>query len=120
MERHRNTLVKVEYSEAFKRQLKWLARRYRHIKQDLEPLINALIAGETPGDQLTGQGYTLYKARVQNSDSLRGKSGGYRVIYYLKTTTYCILVTIYSKSDQGDIEPDRLEQLLAEIAKGVA
>ena len=107
--------MEVEYGTAFKRQLKRLARRYRRIKNDIDPIIQALNAGETPGDQMTGHGYTLYKVRSQNSDSQRGKSGGYRVIYYLKTDTRCILVTIYSKSDQADVEPEVLNRLMNEI-----
>jgi len=35
------------------------------------------------------------KVRLRNSDAQRGKSGGYRVIYYLKTKAKIILVTIY-------------------------
>ena len=44
----------VEYSNAFKRQLKRLSRRYRHIKQDVKPIIDELADGNTPGDQITG------------------------------------------------------------------
>jgi len=35
----------VEYSEAFKRQLKRLSRRYRQIKNDIKPIVDALIDG---------------------------------------------------------------------------
>jgi len=107
--------MQVEYSEAFKRQLKRLSRRYRQIKKDIKPIVDELIAGKTPGDQIIGTGYTLYKVRAKNSDSQRGKSGGYRVIYYLKTDTHCTLVTLYSKSDQGDIDVNELSRLLTEI-----
>lgn len=105
----------LEYSEGFKRQLKRLARKYKRIKSDVTPIINAIATGKTPGEQISGVPYTLYKVRAQNSDSKRGKSGGYRVIYYLKTDTRCILVTIYSKSDQSDITADALKRLLKEI-----
>ena len=109
--------MEIEYTDAFKRQLKRLARRYRQIKKDIAPVINALLADKTPGDQIIGTDYTLYKVRAKNSNSQRGKSGGYRIIYYLKTNTRCILVTIYSKSDQEDISLDALNQLLKEITK---
>ncbi len=109
--------MEIEYGEGFKRQLKRLARRYRQIKKDVEPLINALVADETPGVQITGTDHTLYKVRAKNSDSRRGKSGGYRIIYYLKTNTRCILVTIYSKSDQNDIAPDVLTRLVNETVR---
>jgi mRNA-degrading endonuclease YafQ of YafQ-DinJ toxin-antitoxin module len=51
----------VEYSEAFKRQLKRLSRRYRQIKNDIKPIVDALIDGKTPGDQIAGKAYTLQK-----------------------------------------------------------
>ena len=109
--------MQIQYGTAFKRQVKRLSRRYRRLKSDIEPIITALQAGETPGDQMTGHGYTLYKVRAQNSDSRRGKSGGYRVIYYLKTDTHCILVTLYSKSDQEDISASALDTLMAEVQR---
>ena len=107
--------MEVEYSDAFKRQLKRLTRRYRHIKQDVKPIIDDLAVGNTPGDQLTGADYVLFKARAKNSDARRGKSGGYRVIYYLKSDAHSILVAIYSKSDQGDILAAELNALLSDV-----
>jgi mRNA-degrading endonuclease RelE of RelBE toxin-antitoxin system len=74
-----------------------------YIRSDLEPLLAQLQAGDCPGDQISGIAYAVFKVRLRNSDAQRGKSGGYRVIYYLKTKNKIILVTIYSKSDQGDI-----------------
>ena len=111
------TSMDVVYGSAFKRQLKRLARRYRSIKNDIDPVIQLLLAEDTPGDALSGYGHTLYKVRIKNSDNRKGKSGGYRIIYYLKTETRCVLVTIYSKSDQGDIDADQLHTLLRDIEK---
>lgn len=50
-----------------------------------------------------GEQYQVYKVRVKNSNIQKGKSAGYRVIYYLQTATNIILLTVYSKSDQEDI-----------------
>jgi len=58
----------VEYTPEFKRSLRKLARKYRSIRTDLEPVIKGLQAGELVGDQITGTGYTLFKSRVRNSD----------------------------------------------------
>jgi mRNA-degrading endonuclease RelE of RelBE toxin-antitoxin system len=107
--------MELIYSRMFRRQLKSLARRYRHIKSDLTPLLESLVSGETLGDQIIGTGHTLYKVRVKNSDNQKGKSGGYRVIYYLKTESRCVLLTLYSKSDQGDIEAEKLKSLVDEV-----
>jgi mRNA-degrading endonuclease RelE of RelBE toxin-antitoxin system len=70
----------VSYSGAFKRQLKRLARHNRHIRADIDPVIEQLGAGKTPGDRIRGLDYRLYKVRVRNTASTRGKRGGYRII----------------------------------------
>lgn len=102
----------VEYTPEFKRSLRKLARKYRSIRTDLEPVINGLQAGELVGDQITGTGYTLFKSRVRNSDVQKGKRSGYRLIYWLKTSKDIILVTVYSKLDQGDISTKEIRRIL--------
>ena len=104
----------VRYAEAFKRQLKRLARKYRRIRTDLQPLINQLQIGETPGDQIQGVGYTVYKVRVRNTDAQRGTSGGYRVIYYIAERDDILLVTVYSKTEQDDIDAGEIIRIIDE------
>ncbi len=104
------------FTSEFKRSLRRLAKRYRRIRQDVEPLVDALSSGETPGDRVQGTGYVVYKVRLANSDARRGKSGGYRVVYYVEVAERVILVTIYSKSDQGDISPSALRQIIEEAS----
>lgn len=60
--------VHVEYTPEFKRSLRKLARKYRSVRTDLEPIIKGLQTGKLVGDQITGTGYTLFKSRVRNSD----------------------------------------------------
>ena len=102
----------VEYTPEFKRSLRKLARKYRSIRTDLEPVIKGLQAGELVGDQITGTGYTLFKSRVRNSDIQKGKRSGYRLIYWLRTSKDIILVTVYSKLDQGDISTKEIRRIL--------
>ena len=104
----------VYYSDTFRRQLKRLSRKYRRIRADVQPLIEQLDAGETPGEQIQGTSYTVYKVRVANSDTQRGKSGGYRVIYYLQRQDDVLLVTLYSKTEQSDIEANDIIQIIQE------
>jgi len=106
--------VPVRYTEAFKRQLNRLSRKYRRIRTDIEPVIQSLEAGETPGDQIPGVGHPLYKVRVKNTDARHGQRGGYRLIYYLQTAHDALLVTIYSKTEQTDIDAADLKQILDE------
>ena len=108
----RSRRVEVLFTSEFKRSLRRLAKRYRNIRRDLEPVVDQLALGETPGDRVKGTGYVVYKVRVPNSDARRGKSGGYRVLYYVETAERVILVTIYSKSDQGDISASVLRQII--------
>ncbi|MGQ0593839.1 MAG: type II toxin-antitoxin system RelE/ParE family toxin [Gammaproteobacteria bacterium] len=108
----------VRYSDAFKRQLKRLRRRYPHIRQDLQPILEHLAAGETPGNRIPGLGHTVYKLRLRNTDAKRGKSGGYRIIYYLKSDTEVLLVTIYSKAEQSDIAVEDVVRLIREEGHG--
>lgn len=54
----------------------------------------------------------VYKVRLANRDASRGKSGGYRVIYYLPTDDLTLLLTIYSKTDQSDIVADEIRRIL--------
>ncbi|MCU7920890.1 MAG: type II toxin-antitoxin system RelE/ParE family toxin [Candidatus Thiodiazotropha sp. (ex Epidulcina cf. delphinae)] len=105
-------MVTVSYSDAFKRQLQRLSRKYRRIRSDVQPLIDQLEAGETPGNQIQGIGHTVYKVRVKNSDAKRGKSGGYRVIYYLHTQDSVLLITIYSKTEQSDIDDAEVADII--------
>lgn len=42
----------------------------------------------------------------------KGKSGGYRIIYYLKTETQILLVTLYSKSDKPDITAADVQEII--------
>jgi mRNA-degrading endonuclease RelE of RelBE toxin-antitoxin system len=72
--------VEVMFAPAFQKDIKRLRKKYPHIQDDLQPLIDQLIAGETHGDQIQSTGYTVYKVRLPNRDAQRGKSGGYRVI----------------------------------------
>jgi mRNA-degrading endonuclease RelE of RelBE toxin-antitoxin system len=110
-----SALIQVEVTAHFKRNLRILAKKYRSIRNDIQLIINQLQSGELPGDQISGVGYTIFKLRVKNSDVQKGKSGGYRLIYYVKTTTKIILITIYSKSDQEDIAAENIQQILADF-----
>ena len=78
--------IQIEASPVFRKNIRTLVKKYRNIRQDLQPVINQLEQGELLGDQISGIGYPVFKLRVKNSDINKGKSGGYRLIYYLKTS----------------------------------
>ncbi|MEI3649131.1 type II toxin-antitoxin system RelE family toxin [Dolichospermum flos-aquae] len=107
-------LIEIALTPRFQRDLRELAKRYRSIRSDIQPLINQLQAGEVPGDRIAGIKYQVFKVRIKNSNIQKGKSGGYRVIYYLKTAQGIILTTIYSKSDLTDVSNEIIEQAIAQ------
>lgn len=104
--------IEVRITNRFEREVRQLAKRYRRIRIDIQPIIDQLESGELPGDQIPGMSYTLFKVRVKNSDIQKGKSGGYRIIYYLKTEAQILLVTLYSKSDKPDITADEVREII--------
>lgn len=107
--------VEVRFTPEFKRNLRSLSKRYPHIRSDIEPIIEQLQAGNFVGDQVPRVSHTIYKVRVQNRDAQRGKSGGYRLVYYLQTSEHVILITIYSKTEQSDISAAELRRIIREF-----
>lgn len=67
--------VEVLFTSEFKRSLRRLARRYRSIRQDVEPVVDRLASGDTPGDRVKGTGHVVYKVRA-NSMRAGAKAGG--------------------------------------------
>jgi mRNA-degrading endonuclease RelE of RelBE toxin-antitoxin system len=105
-------IVQVEAARIFTRNLRTLAKKYRSIYQDVQPIIEELQNGNIIGDQISNIGYSVFKVRIRNTDIQKGKSGGYRLIYYLQTTTGIILLTIYLKSEQADIDADEIRAII--------
>jgi mRNA-degrading endonuclease RelE of RelBE toxin-antitoxin system len=109
----------IALTPRFKNDIRELAKRYRSIRSDLQPLIEQLQAGEIPGDRIAGSKYQVFKVRLKNSNIQKGKSGGYRAIYYLKTAQVIILATIYSKSDISDVSNGIIEEAIAQYEKEI-
>jgi mRNA-degrading endonuclease RelE of RelBE toxin-antitoxin system len=112
--------VQVEYTPEFKRNLRVLAKKYRHIRSDVQPVIDQLRAGEIIGDQVPKTGYAIFKVRVRNSDIQKGKRSGYRLIYHLVTPTSIIFMTLYSKLDQADVSAEQIRRILIEFDEDFA
>ena len=104
--------ITVAETEKFRKEVKKLLKRYNSTRKDIEPLIKQLEAGEIPGDRIAENKYPVYKVRVANSDTRKGKSSGYRVIYYTITPESILLTTIYSKSDRRTISNKEVEDII--------
>jgi len=105
-------LVEIQFTPDFKRQVKRLAKRYRSIQADLQPIFKRLSNGESFGDQISGIDFFVVKVRVKNSDNRKGKSGGYRMIYWRLSDALVVLIDIYSKSDRSDVDVTEIRQII--------
>ena len=102
---------------SFDRDVRVLKKHFPHVQADMTPLFQQLLDGATPGDQISGVGYTVFKVRVKSSDNARGKSGGFRVIYYLRTPECVYLISAYVKAQTDTVEKGGLKRLIREILK---
>jgi mRNA-degrading endonuclease RelE of RelBE toxin-antitoxin system len=97
----------------FERQVKRLRKKYRHIKEDLTTLRRVLLANPRAGDAIPGLRNKVHKLRLASSALMRGKSGGFRVIYYFTQSDNNIyLLTIYPKPEKEDIRVNEILKLL--------
>ncbi len=92
--------ITIGFADDFEANLYALAKRYRSIRNDVQPVIEQIQAGNFIGDRLTGMGedYIILKVRVKNSNIQKGKSAGYRRIYQVESPSIVLLLTIDSKS----------------------
>lgn len=100
---------KVASIPLFDKQVKRLAKKYPSLKRDLTGLLNEL---ENNPKQGTALGNNFYKIRLAITSKGQGKSGGARVITYVKiTATTVFLTSIYDKSERNSISNKELEQV---------
>jgi mRNA-degrading endonuclease RelE of RelBE toxin-antitoxin system len=99
-------------SNSFEKDVKALKKRYRSVEKDLEPLVKQLENGKIVGDRIAGSKYPVFKVRVKNSDVQRGKSGSYRVIYYIVMPEAIMLTKMYSKSDRANLDNQEIEEAI--------
>ena len=107
--------TKVNIPPAVQQEIKHLKRKYPAVTSEIRKLVVQLENDERPGDKIPHVGYDVYKVRLPNPSAQRGKSGGFRVIYYVQLADSIILVTIYSKTEQIDICPEEIRRVLADI-----
>jgi mRNA-degrading endonuclease RelE of RelBE toxin-antitoxin system len=95
---------------SFGKDVKRLYKKYRHIAEDLKELRKILENDPRSGIEL---GSHCYKIRLANTSIPTGKSGGFRVIYYyLDEDNHLYLMAIYSKSELGTINEERIIEIL--------
>lgn len=104
--------MRIERSSGFKRQVRQLVRKYPKAIDDIEEFVKTLERGETPGNRMTGLGgRPVYWARIRNSSTGRGQSGGFRIVYFCDQVVV-LLIMIGIRAEFGTIATSHVEQIL--------
>ena len=108
----------VQLTASFKRAVKKLKRRYPHIQDDIRDGVELLLQIPRLGVVIPNSS-GVRKMRLPNRDAKRGKSGGYRLLYYLEDeeAQAIYLLFVYSKSDHADVTQHELKQFFDEISE---
>jgi len=102
---------KIASISIFDKQTKRLIKKYPSLKKDLSDFSNGLIENPNQGKAL---GNNFFKVRLAITSKGKGKSGGARIITYLKITASVVYLTyIYDKSEKGSISDKELEEVLS-------
>lgn len=109
--------IEIQLTPEFQAKFKALKKRYRNIQADIKPIFEQLENGLVLGDKLPGIDALVVKLRVKNSDTKRGKSGGYRLIYWIASPKLIIMLDVYSKSDQENVTANEVRQIIANFKK---
>ena len=100
----------IELSDNFKKEAKRLVKKYPSLKSELERLFKEL--SETPilGISL---GNNIYKIRLAIASKGKGKSGGGRVMSFVKVIDHVVLLfSIYDKSEKDTISDTEIKALI--------
>ena len=91
-------------------------KKFLKIRADIKTVTDELEQGNLVGDRLEALNFpentAAYKVRVANSSTNVGKSGGFRVLYYVAIADEIYLVTVYSKKDDIRVPSDKQVELL--------
>ena len=97
-----------------KQKLNGFQKKYKSLKSDLAPVITVLIQNPFQGTPL---GKDCYKIRVAIAFKGKGKSGGARLITYIRITEKTVyLIDIYDKSEKDIISNKELQLLIDLLA----
>lgn len=99
--------------DSFKKAIKYLGKRYPHVKDDMKGVIGVIQNDPQRGDLIPGS-MGVRKIRVKNSDLRKGKSGSYRVVYYVvvQPKQEIHMLFVYGKSSKEDVKKGELTDLL--------
>ena len=102
----------VDLTPNFKKEAKRLSKKYPSLKSELEVLFKELEENPTLGEPL---GSDIYKIRLAIASKNKGKSGGARILSFVKVTqTTVLLFSIYSKGEVDTLNDKQIQELIKE------
>lgn len=100
----------IELSANFKKEAKGLTKKYPSLKTELAELFTELEENPTTGTPL---GNDIYKIRLAIASKNKGKSGGARVLSFVKVTqTTVLLFSIYNKGEIDKLSDKEIKELI--------
>jgi len=94
----------------FRKEAKRLTKKYPSLKTELAELFTELEENPTTGTPL---GNDIYKIRLAIASKNKGKSGGARVLSFVKVTqTTVLLFSIYNKGEIDNITDKEIKELI--------
>jgi len=104
----------------FKRNIKRLQKKFPSVKKDLETIFSQLEDEAPLGDPIPLINAPIYKVRLANTDTSKGKRGGYRLIYKFNEENKLITpLLLYFKPEKYDASKKEIEDALDSVEKGL-
>ena len=107
---------RIEYLEAFRKEMKRLGKKYRSLKQDYARLLEELHANPYLGADLGGG---VRKVRMVIASKHKGKSHGARVITFAykieEEDGTLVLLFLYDKEERSTITKEEIAALVAQV-----
>ena len=101
---------KIELTDNFKKEAKKLIKKYASLRSEIAELGKELSENPTMGTPL---GSDVYKIRLSIASKNKGKSGGARVITFVKIIDKTVfLLSIYNKGEKDSISNKEIEELV--------
>jgi mRNA-degrading endonuclease RelE of RelBE toxin-antitoxin system len=100
----------IELTDNFKKEAKKLIKKYASLRDEIATLGKTLSENPTMGTPL---GNDVYKIRLAIASKSKGKSGGARIISFVKIINNTVyLLSIYNKGERDDISDKEIKELL--------
>jgi hypothetical protein len=100
----------VILTENFKKEAKPLIKKFASLKKELDELFTELETNPTLGTPI---GNDIYKIRLAIASKNKGKSGGARIMSFVKVIDAVVLLfSIYNKGDKDNISDNEIQELL--------